>query len=94
MVEIVQLIFGAEHDRKRLAEFAIVLAHGHRLNLPSGGLRRLLEGSESGLKTIVAAERAARRAAARSRAADPAAKPMRRRKPGAAPRAATKPVTD
>ncbi|MDB5689980.1 MAG: hypothetical protein JWL91_1856, partial [Sphingomonas bacterium] len=56
MAGIVRLVFGADHDKSRLADFAAILSHGHRLNLPSGGLRRMLEGREGGLKTIVAAE--------------------------------------
>lgn len=83
MAAIVRLIFGAEYDKARLAEFAAVLSHGHRLNLPSGGLRRMLEGYEGGLKAIVAAERAARRAAPRPAAADTPRETLRRAKPAA-----------
>jgi hypothetical protein len=61
MTAVAKLVFGADYDKTRLTEFAAVLAHGHRLGLPSGGLRRMLEGREGGLKAIVAAERAARR---------------------------------
>jgi hypothetical protein len=61
MTAVAKLVFGADYDKTRLTEFAAVLSHGHRLGLPSGGLRRMLEGREGGLKAIVAAERAARR---------------------------------
>jgi len=64
MTAVVKLVFGAEYDKTRLTEFAAVLSHGHRLGMASGGLRRMLEGREGGLKAIVAAERAARRPAA------------------------------
>jgi hypothetical protein len=78
MAAIVRLIFGADYDRSRLTDFAAVLSHGHRLNLPSGGLRRMLEGCEGGLKAIVAAERAARRADPRPAAADTPRETLRR----------------
>jgi hypothetical protein len=64
MTAVAKLVFGADYDKTRLTEFAAVLSHGHRLGMASGGLRRMLEGREGGLKAIVAAERAARRPAA------------------------------
>jgi hypothetical protein len=90
MVRIVRLVFGSDYDRKRLAEFATVLAHGHRLGLPSGGLRRLLEGQEDGVKAIVAAERAARRA----HVPNPASGSPRRTPRGARVATAGDPQTD
>ena len=60
MTPIAKLVFGAHHDKTRLAEYAAVLAHAHRHKLPHGGLRTLLEGHPGGLKAIVKAERALR----------------------------------
>jgi hypothetical protein len=66
----VRLVFGEDYDRARLAEFATVMAHGRRLGVETGALRRLLEGSEGGLRAIVIAERAARRSQRLCLAAD------------------------
>jgi hypothetical protein len=83
MPAIVRLIFGADHDPARLAEFAAVLSHAQRLNLPVGGLRRLLEGQEGGLRAIIAAERNARRAERLTDSTDEARETLRRAKPQA-----------
>jgi hypothetical protein len=82
MTAVAKLVFGADYDKTRLTEFAAVLSHGHRLGMASGGLRRMLEGREGGLKAIVAAERAARRpTAAPPSAAETARKTLRDAKP-------------
>ena len=61
MTPIVKLVFGAEYDKTRLTEFAAVLAHARRMNVPTGALGDLLDMAEGGIKGIVAAERALRR---------------------------------
>ena len=61
MTAVVKLVFGAEYDKTRLAEYAAVLGHARRQSLPAGALAQVLEQAEGGIKAIVAAERAARR---------------------------------
>lgn len=61
MTPIVKLVFGADYDKTRLAEYAAVLGHARRHDVPAGGLPRMLEAADGGIKAIVAAERAARR---------------------------------
>ncbi len=51
----IKLVFGADFDRRRRAEFTTVLCHGRRLGIAPGGLRRMLEGSAGGVAAIVAA---------------------------------------
>jgi hypothetical protein len=62
MTPVVKLVFGADYDRTRLAEYAAVLAQAHRLELEAGTLAGRLADTEGGLKAMVAAERQARRA--------------------------------
>ncbi|OQW45455.1 MAG: hypothetical protein A4S16_13380 [Proteobacteria bacterium SG_bin6] len=81
MTPIVKLVFGADYDKTRITEFAAVLAHARRHNVPVGALADFLEVSEGGIKGVVAAERAAKRPAGAPR--DPLAKA--RRKLNAAP---------
>ncbi|MBX9796951.1 hypothetical protein [Sphingomonas sp.] len=64
MTPIVKLVFGADYDKTRLTEFATVLAHARRTNVPTGALADFLELAEGGIKGIVQAERALRRPAA------------------------------
>ncbi|MBB4155465.1 hypothetical protein GGQ80_003388 [Sphingomonas jinjuensis] len=63
MTPIVKLIFGADYDKTRLAEYATVLGHAQRHTIPAGELAATLERFEGGVKAVVAAERAARRPA-------------------------------
>ncbi|TPG13161.1 hypothetical protein [Sphingomonas oligophenolica] len=65
MTPIVKLVFGAEYDKTRLAEYAAVLSHARRHAVAAAGLGAFLEGFAGGIKAIVAAERAARRPAPR-----------------------------
>ena len=70
MTPIAKLVFGADYDKTRLTEFAAVLAHAHRANVPAGALADFLDMAEGGIKGIVAAERALRRGAASPARAD------------------------
>ncbi|WP_066653873.1 MULTISPECIES: PAS domain-containing protein [Sphingomonas] len=63
MTPIVKLVFGADYDKTRLTEFAAVLTHARRTNVPQGALGDFLEMAEGGIKGIVAAERALKRPA-------------------------------
>jgi len=63
MTPVVKLVFGADYDKTRLAEFATVLGHARRHGIAVGRLPNFLEGFEGGIKAIVAAERQARRPA-------------------------------
>ena len=65
MTPIVKLVFGADYDKTRITEFASVLAHARRCNVPSGALADFLDMAEGGIKGIVGAERALRRPAAK-----------------------------
>ncbi|OYY88950.1 MAG: hypothetical protein B7Y45_13835 [Sphingomonas sp. 28-66-16] len=80
LTPIVKLVFGADYDKTRLTEFAAVLGHARRCNVPVGALADFLEMAEGGIKGIVQAERALRRpAASRDPAAD--ARAMLRARP-------------
>ncbi|WP_414900621.1 hypothetical protein ACMT1E_12435 [Sphingomonas flavalba] len=57
MTPIVKLVFGINHDKTRLTEYAAALSHGRRLGIASGGLPALLDNHAGGLKGIVQAER-------------------------------------
>jgi len=61
MTPVVKLVFGADYDKTRLAEYATVLNHAQRLGLAHGRLSTFLEESEGGLKGVVKAERRLRR---------------------------------
>lgn len=65
MTPIVKLVFGAEYDKTRLAEYAAVLSHARRHAVPAAGLGAFLDGFAGGIKAIVSDERAARRPAPR-----------------------------
>lgn len=71
MTPVVKLVFGADYDKTRLAEYATVLAHAHRLGLPQGALAAHLVQAPGGLKGIVGAERRMRREASGKAAAAP-----------------------
>ncbi|WP_353203897.1 hypothetical protein [Sphingomonas sp.] len=60
MTPIVKLVFGVEHDKTRLTEYAAVLAYARRLGLAAGALRDFLDAFEGGIKGVVKAERLAR----------------------------------
>jgi hypothetical protein len=64
MTPIVKLIFGADYDRTRLAEYAAALSHALRKKMPAGSFANYLLDIDGGLKGIVKAERQLRRKAA------------------------------
>jgi hypothetical protein len=64
MTPVVKLIFGADYDKTRLTEYAAVLSHARRHDVPAGSLAELLDNTEGGIKGVVRAERAARAPAA------------------------------
>jgi len=61
MTPLVKLVFGADYDKTRLAEYAAALAHAHRLGLPQGAFADHLAQAPGGIKGIVNAERRMRR---------------------------------
>ncbi|MEK6638029.1 MAG: hypothetical protein AABY88_08090 [Pseudomonadota bacterium] len=61
MTPIVKLVFGIDHDKTRLAEYALVLGHAKRTSLAKGEVLPLLNRTAGGLKAIITSERAARR---------------------------------
>jgi len=63
MTAIAKLVFGADHDKARLTEYAAALAHGVRREVAASGFAEWLEGFDGGLKGVVRAERALRRPA-------------------------------
>jgi len=77
MTPVIKLVFGAEYDKTRLAEYAGVLSHARREGVGAGGLPRFLDGFEGGIKAVVAAERAAKRPAAAPDARDAALNRLR-----------------
>ncbi len=60
---LLKLVFGADYDKTRLAEYAAALTQAERLELAPGGLEVHLGSVPGGLKALVAAERQLRRAA-------------------------------
>ena len=64
MTPIVKLVFGADYDKTRLAEYAAVLGHAERQRIAAGALAAYLEAARGGLKGVVAEERKLRREAA------------------------------
>lgn len=54
---IVKLVFGADYDKTRVAEFAAAIAYARRKELPSGAFTAFLEQFEGGLKAVVGLER-------------------------------------
>jgi hypothetical protein len=61
MTPVVKLVFGIGYDKTRLAEYTAALEHARRLDLPEGGLSRLLGEAPGGLKALVAEERRLRK---------------------------------
>ncbi len=58
---VVKLVFGADHDKTRLTEYASAMAHAHRQGIGRGGLALFLSHAPGGLKGVVNAERRLRR---------------------------------
>ncbi len=81
MTPLVKLVFGTSYDKTRLAEYACVLAHAMRRDVPRGGLADLLAQQPGGLKAIVQIER---KAIARARRGCREALPQARDAPAAA----------
>ena len=77
MTALVKLVFGADYDKTRLAEYAAVLCHARRQSLPAGMLASFLEQADGGIKAVVAAERAAKRPAKQPHVFDRAAAELR-----------------
>lgn len=61
MTPVVKLIFGADYEKTRIAEYSIVLSFAMRENIAQGELAGRLESHDGGLKAIVQHERALRR---------------------------------
>ncbi len=79
MTPIAKLVFGADYDKTRLTEFAAVLTHARRSNVPVGALTDFLDMAEGGIKGIVASERALRHPAVKPNRADGARATLRGR---------------
>ncbi|MCP3730546.1 hypothetical protein M9978_08895 [Sphingomonas sp. MG17] len=63
MTAAAKLVFGAGYDKTRLTEFAAVMTHARRHDVPEGGLDAYLTAEPGGIKAIVQAERALRKPA-------------------------------
>ena len=61
MTPVVKLVFGADYDKTRLAEYASAIGHAHRLGLQRGALADYLVAAPGGLKAVVGDERKLRR---------------------------------
>jgi hypothetical protein len=81
MTPAAKLVFGADYDKTRLTEFAAVLTHAKRCDVPQGGLDAFLEVAEGGIKGVVKAERALKRPAAQPDIYARAAEELRSRAP-------------
>lgn len=62
MVALAKLVFGPAHDKTRLTEYALVLAHAHRLDIARGALASWLASTPGGMKGVVITERRLRAA--------------------------------
>jgi hypothetical protein len=69
----VKMIFGIDHDKTRLTEYAAALSYAHREAIQPAAFSNYLETFPGGLKGIVYAERAQRAAAQGNRRVDRAA---------------------
>jgi hypothetical protein len=58
-MQSIALVFGSDFDPGRLAEFAYVLLHARRHQVPMGGLSSFLSGFDGDLRAIASAERLA-----------------------------------
>lgn len=65
MTGAAKLVFGTGYDKTRLTEFAAVMSHARRNDVPEGGLDAFLTAEAGGIKAIVQAERALRKPAPR-----------------------------
>ncbi len=65
MTPVVKLVFGADYDKTRLAEFSTALAYAKKIGVGMGGFEARLESFSGGLKAMVATARAERRPAQR-----------------------------
>lgn len=81
MTPAVKLVFGVDYDKTRLTEFAAVLSHARRQDVPQGGLDAFLEVAEGGIKGVVKAERDHRRPAPKRDVFARAAEELRSRPP-------------
>jgi hypothetical protein len=81
MTPCVKLVFGSDYDKTRVTEFAAVLTHARRCQVPQGGLDAFLEVAEGGIKGVVAAERALKRPSAKLDVFARAAEELRNRPP-------------
>ena len=61
LTPLVKLVFGADYDKTRIAEYTTALAHAQRLGLGYGELGQYLAKAPGGLKGVVALERKLRR---------------------------------
>lgn len=61
LTPLVKLVFGADYDKTRIAEYTTALAHAQRLALGYGELSSYLASASGGLKGVVALERKLRR---------------------------------
>ncbi len=75
MTAVIKLVFGAEYDKTRIAEYALALDHANEAGMARGELGEALAAYKGGLKGLVRDMRAARNGAA---SADAAARPVRR----------------
>ncbi len=66
MTPLVKLVFGAHHDKTRLAEVAAILIHAEREGIAAAALPAYLGGYQGGMKALLRTIRAANRPAARS----------------------------
>ncbi|PAL22412.1 hypothetical protein [Sphingopyxis sp. GW247-27LB] len=69
MTPVVKLVFGANYDKTRLAEYACVLGHARAEGVGRGQLAAYLDGYPGGLKGLVKDARARRKPAAEEDAA-------------------------
>ncbi|WP_033074698.1 hypothetical protein [Sphingopyxis sp. MWB1] len=67
MTPVVKLVFGADYDKTRLAEYACALTHAGEANVGRGELAAYLENYAGGLKGLVKDVRALRRSRAAPR---------------------------
>ena len=81
MTPAAKLVFGADYDKTRLTEFAAVMTHAKRCDVPQGGLDAFLEVAEGGIKGVVKAERALKRPAPQPDIYARAAEELRSRPP-------------
>ncbi|HEX4849051.1 MAG TPA: hypothetical protein VFV30_12975, partial [Novosphingobium sp.] len=61
MTPVVKLVFGADYDKTRLAEYATALSHAQRIGLGRGSLGQYLAAAPGGLKGVVSEERRIKR---------------------------------